>query len=828
LAKKTEQEKKGLKLNIQNKQIAKAVNLKGIKEKLSKKKASEPKDKEAAPKKAAVPKKGKEIEEDVAEIEEAPRIKARSKSAFAEEAEAPAKPAKAKKEETSEAGSQPSDIIEKKVEKKEKSERLGPTGKHISDLLPKKKEKQPKAPSQKGKLAVTDKKEEDKPKPKQPAAPSPTDPDFKKKGKKSPKGTKFREFRDIKSRPFDARDRAGLRAGEEPYFRHRKKRHKSSKTPSEDTTIRPSQLKVRLPITVKNLAVEMKRKSSELIGQLFKHGVMMTINDMLEDETMIQILGEELGCEIKIDTSEEERIRITDKTIQDEITHAEPEDLKQRAPVVTFMGHVDHGKTSLIDKIRFSDVATGEAGDITQHIGAFLAHTPVGEIAILDTPGHEAFTAMRLRGANVTDIVVLVIAGDEGFRQQTKEALSHAREAGVPLVVAINKCDKPNFDEQKVYRELADHELLPEAWGGQTITVKCSAATGEGIDTLLEMLALQAEVMELKANPNARARGTALESEMHKGLGAVATVLVQNGTLKQGDVVVIDQYWGRIKTMRDEHGKNLASAGPSTPVAITGISGLPEAGTEFVVVKSEKEARDIAEARTLTTRQSAMQRKVPTLENMLAEAQRREKKIFNLMICADVQGSLEALETALNKIKSDKIDLNIISTDIGEISESNIERAAASNATILGFHTAIESHAEPLLKQLGVTAKLHDIIYHAIDDVKELMRKSLDKIPVENERGKAEVRQVFKSSHLGLIAGCYVLEGSIHRNHNARVIRNGEEVWKGSISSLKRVKEDVREVQKGLECGIILQGFSDVQEGDIIESFDISYLEQDL
>ncbi len=815
MAKKTEKEKKGLKLNIQNKQIAKAVNLKGIKEKLSKKKASEPKETAA--------KKANEKVEEVDEKEEAPRIKARSKSVFAEEGEAAVKTGKVKNEK---APLETAKEIQEKPED-EKQEKLGPTGKHISDILPKKIKKAPTKTSlqQKSETSAAAAKPKEKPKETRPA---PADNDFKKKGKKSAKGTKYREFKDVKARPFDARDRAGLRAGEEQYYRHRKKRLKSAKTTAEDTTVRPGHLKIRIPITVKNLAAEMKRKASELIGQLFKHGILVTINDMLEDETTIQILGQDLACEIQIDTAEEERIRITDKTIAEEIKQADPSLLKTRAPVVTFMGHVDHGKTSLIDKIRKSDIAAGEAGDITQHIGAFLAHTPVGEIAILDTPGHEAFTAMRLRGANVTDIVVLVVAGDEGFRQQTEEALAHAQEAGVPIVVAINKCDKPNFDAEKVYRQLADHELLPEAWGGQTITLNCSAMTGEGIDNLLEMLALQAEVMELKANPEARARGTTLESEMHKGLGAVATVLVQNGTLKQGDVVVIDQYWGRIKTMHNEHGKNINAGGPATPLEITGISGLPEAGSEFIVVESEKGARDIAEARKQTVRQTAMQRKIPTLENMLAEAQKNDKKIFILMICADVQGSLEALETALYKIKSDKVELNIISRDVGEISESDIEMASASGATILGFHTAIESHAEPLLKQLGVTTKLHDIIYHAIDDIKEMMRQTLDKIPVENDRGKAEVRQIFRSSQLGVIAGCYVLEGSINRNHRIRVIRNGEEIWKGSNATIKRVKEDVKEVQKGLECGINLQNFNDLQEGDILEAFEISYLEQDL
>ena len=816
MAKKSD-EKKSLKLNIQNKQIAKAVNLKGIKEKLSKKKASEPK--EVAAKKA--PKASPEPE---VVLEEAPRIKARSKSAFSEEMETKAEAAAAAKKAPSIAKEPTQEATTAEATPKPPiREKLGPTGRHIKDLLPPKKPK----PAEKKEEKKVESKEKAKPRFKEAATRESTD-DAKKHGaKKGAKGSKFREFRDMKSRPFDSRDRAGLRSGDD--YRYRKKRKKPSKEYIEETTIRPSELSVRLPISVKDLALEMKRKASELIGQLFKHGVLVTINDILDDETTVQLLGDDFGCAMSIDTSEEERIRITDKTIQEEIADTDAAHLILRAPVVTFMGHVDHGKTSLIDKIRESDIVSGEAGAITQHIGAFLCHTKDGgEIAILDTPGHEAFTAMRMRGADVTDIVVLVVAGDEGFRPQTEEALAQARESGVTIVVAINKCDKPNFDAEKVYRQLSEHELLPEAWGGQTVTINCSAMTGEGIKELVEMLAIQSELLELKANPAHRARGTVLESEMHKGLGSVATVLVQNGTLKQGDAIVVDYYWGRMKAMRDEHGKQVKKAGPSTPVEITGLSGIPEAGSEFIVVSSEKEARNIAKAREHEVRQKLHLRRAPTIESMMEQAKEAEKKQFTLMICADVQGSLEAVETALMKIKSDKVTLNIISKDIGEISESNLERAAATNATILGFHTAIESHAEPLLKQLGVTVKMHNIIYHAIDDVKELMRLTLDKLPVENERGKTEVRRTFKSSQLGIIAGCYVNEGSIHRNHHIRVMRDGEQVWKGSISSLKRVQEDVKEVQKGLECGIVLKGFDEVLEGDILEAFDISYVEQEL
>jgi translation initiation factor IF-2 len=654
--------------------------------------------------------------------------------------------------------------------------------------------------------------------------------------KKNVKGAKFKEFRDVKptrrvdaERSFDARDRHGLRDNDDDSNTWRKRRMPKARPVQEETTIRPTSLNVRVPISIKDLAGEMKLKASQLIQKLFLQGVVVTLNDLLEDETTIQLLGQEFGCSITLDTSEEEKIRITDKTIREEVAESAAENLVIRPPVVAFMGHVDHGKTSLIDAIRKSNRAAGEAGAITQHIGAFRCSTPVGDIAILDTPGHEAFSAMRARGADVTDIVVLVVAGDEGIRQQTLEAIQHAKAAKVTIVVALNKSDKPSFNPENVYRQLAEQELLPEAWGGQTITVNCSAVTGEGIKELLEMLALQAEVLELRANPKMRARGTLLESEMHKGLGAVATVLVQNGTLNLGDALVCNEFWGRVKTMRDEYGTNLKQAGPSTPVEVTGLSGLPEAGQEFIVIKSEKEAREIAEMRQLQgVRQSALlQKKKPSLENVL-QAKEGVKKILNVILRADVQGSLEALKTALQKIKSNKVDLNVIYTGVGEVSESDIQFAAASKAVVVGFHTRIEGHAEPLIKQLGIEVKLHDIIYHAIEDVTVLMAGLLEKIAIETDKGKAEVKAIFKSSQLGMIAGCQVIEGSVHRNHQVRLRRKDDIIWKGTISSLKRVKEDVREVQKGLECGIVLNNCPDIQEGDVIETYEITYISQEL
>lgn len=919
---------KNLKLNIKNTQIAQAIKLDTLKEQLAKKKAGSESEKEKVEEKSTAPKKAKAEETRPKETkEEAPRIRARSKSAFAEGAQpthkvveeqdraamegAPAEedhmaPRLGKRKSSAELRREifgddeieekptpllheieeeepvvepvvveepiieapaPAPIVEKEpppvVEKpmlveepkpiieKEKiaavpvqafvtppppKVKLGPTGRHINDLLPPKPVERPKAPAPAAQPVrkpfqdgpVKAKEEPGKPKPK--GKEFETTEEEKRGG---PKTSKFKEFKDVKpakkveSSRFDARDRHGLREVEEEGWR--KKRSFKHRHIPEDVTIRPTSLKVRIPISIKDLAVEMKLKASQLVSKLFLQGLILTLNDLLEDETTIQLLGQEFGCEITIDTTEEERIKITSQTIQEEIKAENPEKLMLRPPIVAFMGHVDHGKTSLIDTIRKSNRVAGEAGAITQHIGAFRCHTAVGDIAILDTPGHEAFSAMRARGANVTDIVVLVVAGDEGIRQQTVEAIQHAKAAGVTIVVAINKCDKPNFNAETVYRQLSENDLLPESWGGQTITVNCSAVTGEGIPTLLEMLALQAEVLELRASHDMRARGSVLESELHKGMGAVATVLVQNGTLRLGDALVFDQYWGRVKTMRNELGKELQEAGPSTPIEITGLSGVPEAGQEFIVVKNEREAREIAEARTQGMRQTnLLQMKKTSMEHLFQQAADSSKKILNVIIRADVQGSLEALKSALQKIESKKVDLNIILGGVGEVSESDVQLAAASKALIIGFHTQIESHAQVLVKELGVQVRLHDIIYHAIDDVKVVMGGLLDKIAQETDKGVALVKATFKSSHYGIIAGCIVDEGSIHRNNQVRVKRDGAIIWTGSISSLKRVKEDVREVAKGLECGIVLNNFNEIKEGDEIQAYEVTYISQQL
>lgn len=777
--------KKDLKLNIKNSQLAEALKL--TKEKLA----------SAAVKKSA-PKKGSTKKSAAPTKEEPPKRKARILKGPTSEAipEQKPKPPELKEEPISTLEEQQPPVKEVKVEKPEKEE-VKATGK-ATEKTPETK----KAPA-KEEGFVQRKKKEEGPK------------DFH----------QFRATMKRKTTPkFDSRDRMGLRDQDDSW---RKKRPRMKrKSVSEEEVLRPKSLKVRLPISIKDLAQEMKLKASQLISKLFMQGLTFTLNDLLDDETTIQLLGQEFDCDITIDTSEEERLRITGKSIKQEIGSTEEESLKPRSPIIAFMGHVDHGKTSLIDAIRKTNVVSTEAGAITQHIGAFRSKTDLGEVTILDTPGHEAFTQMRERGANVTDIVVLVVAGDEGIKEQTLESIKQAQESKVPMVIAINKSDKPGFDEQKVYRELSDNNLLPEAWGGTVITVNTSATTGQGIKELLELVLLQAEVLELKANPNARARGIVLESQMHKGLGAVATLLVLNGTLKMSDALVVGNFSGRIKTMHDEHEANLAEAPPSTPVKVTGLSDLPEAGSEFIVVGSEKEARKLAADRARGEKQRAQQARKLGLETLLESVE--SVKILPLILKADVQGSLEALKTSILKIKSKKARVEIVGEEVGEISESDIELAAASGATIIGFHTRIESSADNLAKQLSVNVAMYDVIYHAKEFVESKMVELLDKIPEEKDIGKAEVKTVFKSSHLGNIAGCQVIEGSIARNHLVKILRKDEVVWKGKIASLKRVKEDVKEVQKGIECGIVLENNKDVQEGDIIQSYEIIYHTQKL
>ena len=643
------------------------------------------------------------------------------------------------------------------------------------------------------------------------------------KNKKSPSSYKRQAF----SRVFNSRG-GGPGSDEE---RWRRRRYQKSKTPKDTgPIIRPKEITVVLPITIKELSSEMKIKASQVVQKLFMQGLSLTLNDILDDPTTVELIGQEFDCQIHIDTKQEKRLQITTHTVDQEIADTDPSLLTTRPPVVTIMGHVDHGKTSIIDAFRKSNLASAEAGAITQHIGAFKCDTKHGSFTVLDTPGHAAFTEIRSRGTRVTDIVVLVIAGDEGIKPQTEEAIEKAQEADVPIIVAINKMDKQGFNPDEIYRQLADRNLLPEAWGGQIITINCSAKTKEGIDQLGEMIALQSDVLELKANPSERARGIVLESELHRGLGASATLLVQNGTLKEGDPLIFEHVYGRIKTMQDEHGKKIADATPSTAVMITGLSGVPAAGNEFIVLESEKEARKIAEERKSQLKRTQLRHtRGKDIEQLFSKkAEMHKKKILNIVLKADVGSSVEAVMSTLNAIPTDKVELNFISADVGQISESDIELAETTNSIIVGFHTNLESYAERLIKKKKITMMIRDVIYHLVDDIKAHMITLLDKVRQENEVGSAKVLALFKSSKLGVIAGCQVLDGIIKRSHFMKIFRNGEEIWKGSIASLKRNQEDVKEVKKDLECGINLDGFNDIMVDDIIRSYEVTYITQEL
>ncbi len=650
----------------------------------------------------------------------------------------------------------------------------------------------------------------------------------KDKNSKNPKEISRRQaFKKV----FDGRDKHGLRTTDDgTWKRSRGRRRVKKKQVDPSTYIRPKEITIRAPILCKDLANEMKIKSSEIIQKLFLQGLPITINDVIEDETIIELIGNEFSCKINIDKSESERLNITDYSIAEEISKSEEKQLKARPPVITVMGHVDHGKTSIIDALRKSNLADKEAGSITQHIGAFTCDTKSGPITILDTPGHEAFTAIRERGAAVTDIVVLVIAGDEGIKPQTIEAIEQAREANVPLIVAINKSDKPNYDPDNIYRQLADHSLLPEAWGGDIITVNCSAKTGDGLEDLVEMLALQSEILELKASSESRARGTVLESHAEKGLGTVATVIVQNGTLRINDPIVLGEESGKVKTMQNEHMTFLNEALPSSAVRITGLSGVITPGIEFIVVKSEKEARKIVQdRRSRDIRFKQRTYAAHDTEKMLSDQlTTMSQKTLNIIIKADTASSIEAIISSIKKIKTEKVKVRFISTSVGKINENDIELTKTSSALLIGFHTSISPSAELLIGKDDVNIALHEIIYHLVDEVKLTMKKLLDPLPREDHQGSCEILATFKSSQLGVIVGGKVIEGTLEKDQYARIFRNEEMIWEGKILSLKRVKDDVKKVEKGFECGMVLSNFKSAEPGDIIRTHKIVYEEQEL
>jgi translation initiation factor IF-2 len=567
--------------------------------------------------------------------------------------------------------------------------------------------------------------------------------------------------------------------------------------------------RVELPVNVRQLADVLDISPQALMGKLIHFGVMANINQDLDAET-VEIIGHEYGQELEV---------IEGKAPVEQVAEEE-EGLVHRAPVVTLMGHIDHGKTSLLDAIRESRIVAKESGGITQHIGAYEIELPHGKITFLDTPGHETFTAMRARGANITDIAVLVIAADDGVMLQTREALDHARAAKVPIVVAINTVDKTDASPNKVKRQLIELGLAPEELGGETICCDVSAMTKQGLSHLLEMLLLQAEMMELKANPDAPASAVVIEAKMDRGRGPVATMLMKKGTLRVGDAVVCGLFAGKVKALFNYLGRRVTEVGPSQPVEVLGLDGVPQPGDELSVVGSEKQAKKIIEARRLKEKLGG--REVVgkmTLEELFSKIEEGKAKELKLILKGDVQGSVEALSDALKKLSTDKVVVNIIRCAVGDVGENDVMLASASNAVVIGFHTRIDLQAKELSRREGVEIKLYDVIYKAIDDVRKAMEGLLEPTIKETILGRAEVRQVFRTSKNQRIAGSFVLEGRVVENAKARVIREEKIIHEGAITSLKRFKDQVREVKTGLECGIRLENISDLNEGDIIEVY---------
>ena len=571
-------------------------------------------------------------------------------------------------------------------------------------------------------------------------------------------------------------------------------------------------LTYKADMTVADVANGMGKTNAQIIMKLMQLGIMASQNQTIDRET-IELVAMDFGFEVVDEV-------ITDATRFDEMTFEDDEaSLVSRPPVVTIMGHVDHGKTTLLDTIRNSRVAKGEAGGITQHIGAYQVNHNGFIITFVDTPGHAAFTQMRARGAQITDIVILVVAADDGVMPQTEEAIAHAKAAGCPIIVAVNKMDKPTANPDHVKQELANYDLLCEDWGGDTIFCPISALKGQGVDNLLEMIQLVAEMKELKANPGRLAMGSVIEAQLDKGRGPVATFLVQNGTLKVGDCVVVGNTWGKIRTMEDDHHSRYQEASPSTPVAVTGLSEVPMAGDKFMVFADERMARETAEARAQKAKMAeATATKATSLEDLFKNAEQDKEKILNLIIKGDVQGSVEALKASLEKIQMDDVKVNIIRATVGAITDTDVSLAEASHAIIIGFNVRPMAPVRQEAATKGVEIRLYNIIYKVIEEIEAACKGLLDPEFEEVVTGSAEVRSTFRISKVGTIAGCYVTDGVIERNSLVRILREGVVVFEGKMASLKRFKDDVKEVKYGFECGIGIENFNDIKEGDVIEA----------
>ena len=567
-------------------------------------------------------------------------------------------------------------------------------------------------------------------------------------------------------------------------------------------------------LTIKELADKMKIQPSAIVKKLFMQGQIVTVNQEVDFET-----AEEIAMEFEVLCEKEEVVDVIEELLKED--EEDEATMEKRPPVVCVMGHVDHGKTSLLDAIRNTNVIDREAGGITQHIGAYVANVNGERITFLDTPGHEAFTAMRLRGAQSTDIAILVVAADDGVMPQTVEAISHAKAAGIEIIVAVNKIDKPSANIERVKQELTEYELIPEDWGGSTIFVPVSAKTGEGLEDLMEMILLTAEVLELKANPNRQARGLVIEAELDKGKGSVATVLVQKGTLRVGDAIAAGSAHGRVRAMIDDKGRRVKEAGPSTPVEILGLNDVPNAGEVFVGCANDKEARNFAETFISQGRVKMLEetKSKMSLDDLFTQIQAGNLKELGIIVKADVQGSVEAVKQSLVKLSNDEVVIKIIHGGVGAINESDVTLASASNAIIIGFNVRPDATAKEIAEREGVDLRLYRVIYNAIEDVEAAMKGMLDPVFEEKVLGHAEVRQTFKASGVGTIAGSYVLDGVFERNCSARVVRDGVVIFDGALASLKRFKDDVKEVKAGYECGFVFEKFNDVKEGDQVEAY---------
>ncbi|EFS18934.1 translation initiation factor IF-2 [Staphylococcus hominis subsp. hominis C80] len=598
------------------------------------------------------------------------------------------------------------------------------------------------------------------------------------------------------------------------------KKGKNNKPAAEPKEM-PSKITYEEGITVGELADKLNIESSDIIKKLFLLGIVANINQSLDEETL-ELIADDYGVEIE----KEVVVNEEDLTTYFDDEEDDP-DAIERPAVVTIMGHVDHGKTTLLDSIRNTKVTAGEAGGITQHIGAYQIENNGKKITFLDTPGHAAFTTMRARGAQVTDITILVVAADDGVMPQTIEAINHAKEADVPTIVAVNKVDKPTANPDRVMQELTEYGLIPEDWGGDTIFVPLSALNGDGIDDLLEMIGLVAEVQELKANPDKQAVGTVIEAELDKSRGPAASLLVQNGTLHVGDSIVVGNTYGRVRAMVNDLGQRIKTAGPSTPVEITGINDVPQAGDRFVIFKDEKQARRIGEARhEANVIQQRQESKNVSLDNLFEQMKQGEMKDLNVIIKGDVQGSVEALAASLMKINVEGVNVRIIHTAVGAINESDVTLANASNGIIVGFNVRPDAGAKRAAEAENVDMRLHRVIYNVIEEIESAMKGLLDPEFEEQVIGQAEVRQTFKVSKVGTIAGSYVTEGKITRNAGVRVIRDGIVQFEGELDTLKRFKDDAKEVSQGYECGITIANFNDIKEGDIIEAFEMVEIER--